>query len=115
MMPTRLRAKPVPSQSIVPSAGFSGKSYVCVVLRLILTHRPRSPDGECLLLKLHKKVQVLKVCVLATFYINSGVSNHMSFKGGGENMTKDHPLDLREPVVSIAWLPDSAGMTVSCL
>ena len=37
------------------------------------------------------------------------------FKGGGENMTKDHPLDLVEPVVSIAWLPDSAGMTDSCL
>ena len=67
------------------------------------------------MLKLHKKVQVLKVHILATFHIKSGVSNHMLFKGGGENMTKDQPLDLGEPVVSIAWLPDSAGMTVSCL
>ena len=77
LMPTRLRAKRTPFQSIVPSAGFSGKSYVCVVLWLILTHRPRSPDGECLLLKLHKKVQVLKVHILAILYVKSGVSDPM--------------------------------------
>ena len=80
-----------------------------------MTCRARSPDGECLLLKLHKKVQVLKVHILAIFYIKSGVSDPIFLKGGGENMTKDQPLDLREPVVSIAWLPDSVGMTVSCL
>ena len=53
---------------------------------------------------------MLKVCIPETFYINSGVSDPMFSKGSGENMTKDPPLDLREPVVSIAWLPDSAGM-----